>query len=134
MAKTRATVKDVKSVVRSVVGFMPVELRVAEQGTASVATADGVEFGRTYNGIEAVADGDITDDALLDADLLKGLNYTKGVLLDLYVYRKTSFGPELETNVSVVIGSSGEVLVAYDNVGHHGFTCDEWWCGREVES
>lgn len=47
--KTKATVKDVKSAVRSVVGFMPAELRV-------------------------------------------------------------------------------------DNVGRFGCACDEWWCGREVES
>ncbi len=134
MAKTRATVKDIKSAVRSVVGFMPAELRVAERGTASVVTDDGVGFGRSYNELDAVADGDITDDALLDADLLKGLSYERGVLLDLYVYRKTQYDTELETNVSVVIDSSGEVLVAYDNVGHAGFVADEWWCGREVKS
>ena len=128
--KTRATVKDVKSAVRSVVGFMPAELRVAEQGTASSATADGVDFGRTYNGVEAIPDGDITDDAPLDAALLKGLTYGRGVLLDVYVYNCR----ELVTNVSVVIGSDGAVLTAYDNVGHAGYVCDEWWCGREVES
>lgn len=128
--KTRATVKDIKSAVRSVVGFMPAELRVAEQGTASAAVIDGVDFGRTYNGVEAIPDGDITDDAPLDAALLKGLTYGRGVLLDVYVYNRT----ELVTNVSVVIGADGEVLVAYDNVGHFGYVCDEWWCGREVES
>lgn len=135
---TRATVKDIKSAVRSVVGFVPAELRVAEQYVVRDALLDCARdaslsrphSGKSFNGLDCEQDAEIADSETLDAALLQSLNYTRGVLLDLYVYSKS----ELETNVSVVIGSDGEVLTCYDNVGHFGYVCDEWWCGREVES
>jgi len=135
MATVRATVKDIKSAVRSVVGFVPAELRVAERYIrARTFCSQRANFEKSLNGLNCEAGAETADNEALDAALLKSLDYTRGVLLDLYVYRKTRYDTELETNVSVIIDSSGAVLTAYDNVGHHGYCCDEWWCGREVES
>lgn len=119
----RAKIADIRQAVERALWLVPGHLRVSERDTPT---------GPTYNFLEAF-DAEIIDSVELDLHLLKALDYSKGVLLDLYVYERVGrFGEDgdLITNVTVVIDSDGAVLTAYDSVTHRGVEYDKWWIGR----
>lgn len=121
----RAKIGDIQKAVARAVGFTPGEIRVGERA----ADASG---GTSFNVFEWVPNVDLFDHPELKVWILKRLDYSKGVMLDLYVYLpKDAYGPgDLETNVTVVIDSNCEVVVAYDSVSATGMVYDEWWMQR----
>lgn len=121
----RAKIGEIKKAVAHAVGFAPGEICVGERETRA---SDDTSF----NVLDWMPDADLYDHPELDVQVLKDLDYSKGVMLDLYVYLpKDAYGPgDLETNVTVVIDSNCEVVVAYDSVSATGMVYDEWWMQR----
>jgi hypothetical protein len=113
----RASLMAIKQAVAKAVGFRPESIEAGEREYAHDPRAYG------FNVLKWAPDADLSDLSEVDEAFLQDLDYTDGVMLDLYV----NSGDGLSTNVTLILASDFSVVAAYDSVTDEGMEFDLWW-------